>query len=63
MEPKRPETRGDGRPLAVLVTVGPASAYDPEAAFAKGTTVFGLQFGAVWPTTSKVSGRSATSRS
>jgi len=31
--------------LAVLVTVGPASAYDPEVAFARGTTVFGLQIG------------------
>ena len=31
--------------LAVLVTVGPVSAYDPEVVFAKGTTVFGLQIG------------------
>src|ERR1700741_976431 len=31
--------------LAVLVTVGAASAYDPEVAFARGTTVFGLQIG------------------
>jgi lipid A 3-O-deacylase len=31
--------------LAVLVLVQPATAYDPEAAFAKGTTIFGLQVG------------------
>ena len=31
--------------LAVLVLVQPATAYDPEAAFAKGTTLFGLQVG------------------
>ncbi len=29
----------------LLVTVGSASAYDPEVVFAKGTTVFGLQIG------------------
>jgi opacity protein-like surface antigen len=31
--------------LAVLVTVSPVSAYDPEVVFAKGTTGFGLQIG------------------
>jgi len=31
--------------LAGLALVRPAPAYDPEAAFAKGTTVVGLQFG------------------
>ena len=31
--------------LAGLALVSPAPAYDPEAAFAKGTTVVGLQFG------------------
>jgi len=31
--------------LAVLALVRPAAAYDPEAAFAKGTTIFGLQVG------------------
>jgi hypothetical protein len=31
--------------LAVLVLVRPAPAYDAEVAFAKGTTVFGLQVG------------------
>jgi hypothetical protein len=31
--------------LAVLVTVSPVSAYDPEVVFAKGATVFGLQIG------------------
>ena len=31
--------------LAVLAVVRPAAAYDPETAFAKGTTIFGLQVG------------------
>lgn len=31
--------------LAALVVVSPALAYDPEVAFARGTTVFGLQVG------------------
>ncbi|HEY7038201.1 MAG TPA: acyloxyacyl hydrolase [Methylomirabilota bacterium] len=31
--------------LMVLSLVQPAAAYDPEAAFAKGTTIFGLQVG------------------
>jgi lipid A 3-O-deacylase len=31
--------------LAVLSLVRPAAAFDPEAAFARGTTVFGLQIG------------------
>ena len=31
--------------LAVLSLVGPAAAFDPEAAFARGTTIFGLQVG------------------
>ena len=31
--------------LAVLALVCPATAYDPEATFARGTTVFGLQVG------------------
>ena len=31
--------------VAVLALVRPAPAYDPEVAFAKGTTVFGLQVG------------------
>src|SRR6185295_6844652 len=31
--------------LAALALVGPARAYDPEAVFAKGTTIFGLQVG------------------
>src|SRR4029450_13265611 len=31
--------------LAVLVLVQPATAYGPEAAFAKGRTIFGLQVG------------------
>jgi hypothetical protein len=31
--------------LAVLSLVRPATAFDPEAAFAKGTTIFGLQVG------------------
>ena len=31
--------------LAVLAVVCPAPAFDPEAAFARGTTIFGLQVG------------------
>ena len=31
--------------LAVLSLVRPAAAFDPEATFARGTTIFGLQIG------------------
>jgi hypothetical protein len=49
--------------LAVLVPACPAPAYDPEAAFARGTTIVGLQVGAGSSTTSRARGWSATSRS